>query len=280
MGTSIPWCKETWNPITGCSKITTGCLNCYALCMAYRQKMMGNHNYFNVVDKYMGEICWTGELCFVESALEKPFRWKKPIRIFLGSMSDLLHREVPDEWRDRIFAIMARCPQHTFLATTKRAELMQRYVAAKPYYSPKFILPNLWLGMSVSTQPDLDANIQYLLATRAAVRWISYEPALGPIGFGFELHPPCSHRGCYAHHSHPCEGCGRIAGRRAINWLVIGCESGPNRRPMDIEWAYDAVRQCRDAGVACFVKQLDIGGKVVTNMADFPPDLRVREYPR
>ena len=252
MPTKIEWAKEVWNP-----------------------------------------IAWTGETVFVERALAKPLRWEKPRRIFLCSMSDLWHRSVKREWVYQIMAVVALCQgRHTIIVTTKRAKRMKSFFdhlagSAEPlervarklgysfFYESKPVLQwpltSLHLGISVSTQEDLDKNVDYLLDTPAAVRWLSIEPMLGPIDFRQTVCSDGDHLGPTLFNHGAGEG---------IDWVVIGCGSGPGRRPMNIEWAYDVVRQSREAGVPVFVKQLDIGGKVARDINEFPPELQVREYPK
>jgi protein gp37 len=225
----------------------------------------------------------------IEDRLTAPLSWRKPARIFALSMSDLFHEAVPDEWIDRIFAVMALCPQHEFQVLTKRAERMRDWFAADEarkkgirearndiaktrLWLPEWPLPNVWLGVSVEDQRRRD-RINHLFQTPAAVRWLSLEPLL--------------------EHVEPYLSWG---GKR-IDWVVIGGESGPRARPFNIEWARSIIRQCRDAGVACFVKQLGVQPFVGVkpqnwfgpglslrdrkggDPAEWPDDLRVREYP-
>jgi len=255
--------------------------------MARRLKAMGLPQYQNVVD----ERGWTGEIALVPDALDKPLRWRKPRRVFVGSMTDLFHENTPTEWTDEIFAVMGRSQQHTFQILTKRPDRMVEYLSGGRYqrildiaYRLKFRdegmcqgisdpsdmswWPNVWLGTTTENQKAADRRVPYLLQTRAAVRFISAEPMLGPIELSLYLpflDIPRWER--------------ERLGTPAIDWVIIGCESGPGRRPMELSWALDLVRQCQAAGVACFVKQVDIGGRVSHDPAEWPAALRVREYP-
>ena len=169
-------------------------------------------------------------------------------------MSDLFHESLPDAAIDRVFAVMADCPQHTFQVLTKRPERMLQYVTGKP-------LPNLWLGTSVENQATADVRLPLLLQVPAAVRFVSYEPALGPVGFAF-----------------------------AVDWIIVGGESGPGARPFDIAWARQTIAHCGTTRTACFVKQL--GAKPIEgchplalrdrkggDWSEWPEDLRVRQFP-
>lgn len=224
--TNIEWTDRVWNPIRGCSKVSAGCARCYAEVMAARfAKQWGTPE---IVRPDGG---WSGVLSLVESKLTEPLHWRAPQKVFVNSMSDLFHEKVPDEWIDRVFAVMALSPRHTFQVLTKRPERMRAYVADKihnytdraedvarlaahvgkivwdgrgsdpaNYYNvaggagdvsnrrvwPGWPLPNVWLGTSVEDQATADARIPLLLQTPAAVRFCSYEPALGPVDFGLD----------------------------------------------------------------------------------------------
>ncbi len=203
----IEWTDATWNPITGCSRVSEGCRHCYAERFAHRFSGPGQR-YEGLTVLANGHPQWTGKIQFNEKALLAPLRWQKPRRIFVNSMSDLFHESVTDEQRDRIFAVMALCPQHIFQVLTKRPERMLRYLSTGPHASVNlrepFIgraaleihvqrgagpllkwaglpLPNVWLGVSVENQPAADERIPLLLETPAAARFISAEPLLGPL---------------------------------------------------------------------------------------------------
>jgi protein gp37 len=258
---SIQWTEATWNPIRGCSRVSEGCRNCYAERVAARFSGPGQA-YEGLAEMTPSGPRWTGTVRLVEEHLEDPFRWKRPRRIFVNSMSDLFHESLSDEDIDQVFAVMALCPQHIFQVLTKRAERMYRYLAG-PYFpesrvharliahgppellhdlDPSFPLKNVHLGVSVEDQKTADERIPWLLKTPAAVRWVSYEPALGPVRFG-----PLMTR---------VSDLPNMPRRTNLKWIVVGGESGPGARPFDIQWSRDTIAQCRAAGVPVFVKQL------------------------
>jgi protein gp37 len=292
--TDIAWTEMVWNPTRGCSRVSAGCGDgrgggCYAERMAGRFSGPGG-----AFEGLTRGGRWTGKVRLLPEALEIPLRWRKPRRIFVDSMSDLFHPEVPDEFIHRVCSVIARCPQHTFQLLTKRAKRMHDFFACWMRPPP----PNLWVGVSVEDQAAADERIPLLLATPAEVRFLSIEPMLGPV----EL------RGlggiCIQHPLKPAGVC--MAHVPDISWVICGAESGPGARPCDLEWIRDIVRQCKEAGVACFVKQL--GARPVSRSADdrrhcgdmllpdrfrlmlrdragadpaeWPKDLRVREMPQ
>jgi protein gp37 len=207
---AIEWTNATWNPLTGCDKISPGCANCYAERMSLRLKLMGQPNYRNGF-----------ELALHEHALAIPLRWKKPQRVFVNSMSDLYHRDVPEEFIQRVFAVMRKASWHRFQILTKRADRLAEI-------SPRLDWPaNVWQGVSVESA-DYAWRVDRLRTTGAAVRFLSVEPLLGPI-------PALN-----------------LAG---IHWVIVGGESGPGARPMDVAWVRDLRDQCQRAGVPYFFKQ-------------------------
>jgi protein gp37 len=212
--TSIEWTDRTWNPVVGCSLVSSGCTNCYAMRMAGRIEAMGTApHYAGLTQPSKAGPVWTGAVrAAPEHVLSEPLRWRKPARIFVNSMSDLFHEDLPDWVIDRVFAVMALCPQHTFQVLTKRPERMRDYLSAieaEFHASPDDLnerfgdhcvelsgdpcasawfedhvnwpLPNVWLGVSIEDQTRADERIPILLDTPAAVRWISAEPLLGPL---------------------------------------------------------------------------------------------------
>jgi protein gp37 len=272
---------------------------------------------------------WNSKVRLVEKALDQPLRWTKPRRVFVNSMSDLFHEAVPFETIAAIFGVMAASPQHTFQCLTKRADRMLEFfdwAATGGRLSPgepikllrravmdmlpgagtaawerlmqpvtdcpdAWPLPNVWLGVSCEDQAAADERIPLLLRCPAAIRWVSYEPALGSIDFSQDL-PRC--HGCG---NTPCE-CEDFGD--ALDWIVVGGESQAGARPFDLEWARSTVAQCKAAGVPCFVKQMgskpfgdpSVGFKMLdgghasalddragTDPSEWPEDLRVREYP-
>ncbi|HET6374196.1 MAG TPA: phage Gp37/Gp68 family protein, partial [Candidatus Polarisedimenticolia bacterium] len=251
--TKIQWSEASWNCLVGCSRVSEGCRHCYAERTAYRAGAMGTKQYEGITKKVGGEVRWTGEVRFVESALDLPLRWKKPRRIFVNSMSDLFHEKVEDEWINRIFGVMAKAHWHTFQVLTKRPDRMLRYLtttaaggrhiweAAQAVAYPAWAitaheppsgwpLPNVWLGVSVEDQATADERIPLLLETPAAVRWVSYEPALGLASFFGPDSPTWNRDG-------------------GLDWIVVGGESGPDARPFDLAWARQTIAQCRAGGV-------------------------------
>lgn len=268
---SIEWTDSTWNPIRGCTRISPGCGGpgphggCYAEQIAARFSDPGMP-FHGIAERTSAGGRWTGKLALVEDALTQPLRWRKGRRIFVNSMSDLFHEKVPDTWIDRIFAVMALAPQHTFQVLTKRADRMREYMThlhdepardtAKrlatawptgqlvPPDGVQIPLPNVWLGISAEDQRHFDERWAHLRDTPAAVTFVSMEPLLGPIFF-----------------------------RPARPGLVIvGGESGPRARPMHIAWARSLRDQCLSAGVPFFMKQM-------TKKATIPEDLFIREFP-
>jgi len=252
--TKISWSEFSWNPVVGCSKVSTGCQNCYAEKMAFRLNYMGNDNYFDVLN----DSGWNGKTICIESALEKPLHWKKPRKIFVCSMGDLFHPSVPFEFIDKVFATTILCPQHTFQYLTKRPKRMAEYFATidiRTLTIDHWSFPNIWLGVSAENQECADERIPILLQIPAAVRFVSIEPMLERIDLMQWLK----------------------TGK--LNWIICGAESGPKRRKCKLEWVRDLVGQCRVADVPVFVKQLSINGKVSHNPEEWPEDLRIRQYP-
>lgn len=291
--TSIEWTEKTWNPTTGCDRISHGCDHCYALAMAKRLKGMGSAKY-----QTDGDPRTSGPgfgLAVHADVLGEPLRWRKPATVFVNSMSDLGHARVPREFLARVFATMAATPQHTYQVLTKRPERLARVLAdpsfqvavfaagtsrgwdirdrddhraqlAEAWTARNWPLPNVWLGTSIESD-DYSRRADAIRATPAAVRFISAEPLLGPL-------PSLNLSG--------------------IDWLIAGGESGPGSRPMDLSWVRDLLARCRASGTTPFVKQLGavwaqattFGGQSLAktdkkggDWQHWPADLRVREYP-
>ena len=275
---SIEWTDATWNPVRGCAVVSPGCTNCYAMKQAHRFSGPGRA-YAGLTKLTRGGPVWTGEARTVPELLDAPLRWKKPRRIFVNSMSDLFHEDVPVAFIQRVWAIMGGAPRHTFQILTKRPKKMQRLCSnTLPTY------PNVWLGVSVEDQERADERIPLLVRTPAAVRWISAEPLLGPVDI-----TPWLRRVTASDPRNP------LAHER-LDWVVVGGESGPKARPFDIALARDIVRQCKAAGVPVFVKQLGSNPAPLAVEAgavrerlwlkdrkggdpqEWPAELRVREY--
>ena len=259
---SIEWTDATWNPITGCTVLTPGCTNCYAMKLAGTRLQHHPSREGLTVATKAGPV-WNGRVRFNEGWLEQPLRWRRPRRIFVCAHGDLFHESVPDEWIDQIFAVMSLAQHHTFQVLTKRAERMREYVAARPQaiwdrraleIDPGSLerlralpwpLPNVWLGVSVEDQPRANERIPHLLATPAAVRYLSAEPLLGRVDI-------CEHLGIWWNQS---TGDWERARPSGIHWVIAGGESGRGARPMEAAWARSLRDQCAGAGVPFFFKQ-------------------------
>jgi protein gp37 len=280
----IEWTNTTWNPLVGCRSCSSGCAKCYAEVMSNRLKGMAKKDlqsgknpgrkshYLNVIGEN-GK--WNNQVELVPEALADPLKWKRPRKVFVNSMSDLFYGNdadlrscgargikftpVPFEYVDKVFAVMALCPQHIFQVLTKRPDRMAKYFelpdrhnqielaaesikAGDPSFGGKHLLPaipfkNVHLGTSVENQAAADERIPYLFKCPAAIRFLSAEPLLG--GIGLARHLPHVH------------------GIRADRfWVIVGGESGLGARPCDVDWIRSIVSQCKAAGVACFAKQL------------------------
>jgi protein gp37 len=349
--TSIQWTDKTWSPIRArvkkdapqiailhgwkelaeicekmighvgphCEFVSLGCHHCYS-CTNNHRRLPSNGTGLPF-DKRSRELV---DILVDEKMLIEPLKWRKPVKVFVENQSDLFGEWVPFEFIDKVFAVMALTPRHTYQILTKRPERMREYMAdlsttrcmgrggallelsmppRKGVYVENFKwpLPNVWLGVSVENQPTADERLPILLQTPAAVRFVSYEPALAAVDFtairhGNDLDLPAIEIGL-------------------LHWLIVGGESGNGARPFNLQWARDVVAQCKAAGVACFVKQLgtyvqwdgiqggygDGPGNVWPNknhkehdngcwrvflddpkggwMEEWPADLRVREFP-
>lgn len=263
--TNIEWADAVWNPVTGCSKLSAGCQHCYAEAFAHRQ--MG---------AWKGRA-FTDVRCH-EDRLAQPSHWKKPRRVFVNSMSDLFHPNVPAEFIGRVFNVMGRTPQHNFQVLTKRPDRMRDVLRA--YYATLELDPfaHVWLGVSVENQETADTRIPALLDTPAALRFVSCEPLLGPIDLSNAL---------------PVETIGGVEMEPWLNWIIVGGESGPHARTCRIEWIEALIAQANSASVPLFVKQLGAypvwaganakpehhsHGKNA-DPALWPPSLRERRFP-
>ncbi len=209
-GSPIEWTESTWNPVTGCDKISPGCKHCYAERLAGRLKLMGQANYRNGF-----------ALTLQPQMLELPLRWKRPQAIFVNSMSDLFHADVPLAYIQRVFDVMRRAHWHRFQVLTKRADRLAALDRELDWP------PNVWMGVSVESA-DYVHRIDDLRRTSARVKFLSLEPLLGPL---------------------------RRLNLRGIDWAIVGGESGPGCRPVDLAWVIDIRDQCRKARVPFFFKQ-------------------------
>lgn len=240
--TSIEWTNATWNPLTGCAKISPGCARCYAETMSKRLRLMGQKNYRNGF-----------ELTLHDHMLGVPLRWKTPRKIFVNSMSDLYHKDVPDDFIRRVFDTMQRADWHQYQILTKRAERLEQIAPSLPWG------PHVWQGVSVENA-DYTFRIDHLRRTPARVKFLSVEPLLGPI-------PDLDLTG--------------------IHWVIVGGESGGDCRPMEVEWVAGIRAACERQNVALFVKQtgeklarrLKLKSKKGGDPAEWPAELRVRQFP-
>jgi len=207
---AIEWTDATWNPTTGCTKVSPGCTHCYAERLSYRLKAMGRANYANGF-----------QITTHQSSLELPLKWKRPRHIFVNSMSDLFHEGIPDEFILAVFDTMTRASGHQFQVLTKRSERLRVLDPLLPWS------PNIWMGVSVESA-DYGYRLDHLRQTRAAVKFVSFEPLIGPV-----------------------ENV-RLTG---LNWVIVGGESGPGARPMEKAWVMDVLTKCQSAGTPFFFKQ-------------------------
>lgn len=312
--TKIEWTDSTWNCVTGCTKVSQGCKNCYAE---------------RVFPRAYGKDRKFSDVRIHPERLDQPLRWRKPRKIFVNSMSDLFHESVPDQFIVDVFGMMTLAHWHTFQILTKRPERMRAFLATGDHgiiqqfqaiqdnggIGPKMMfraldiksrdsvplawpLANVWLGVSVEDQKTADERIPLLLQTPAAVRFVSYEPALGPVDFEPWL---IKRLGCEGAQPDPdytecAEACNQL------DWVICGGESSPKARSFNVQWARDVIAQCKDAGVACFIKQLgsyaieegdgsdgpsngQMGHLILRDShggdwSEWPEDLRVREFPQ
>lgn len=225
--TSIEWTDATWNPVAGCTILTAGCTNCYAMRMAARLEAMGVEKYVGLTRKSGGRAKWTGKIKLDYSSLAIPKEWKKPRRVFVNSMSDLFHSDVPVDFVVEVWRVMESTPRHTYQILTKRPDRMAEILTANTFK----VLPNVWLGTSVEDSRVL-YRLDELRTVPAAVRFVSYEPLIGSVAGG---------------------------NLKDVHWAIVGGESGPGARPLDTRWVDEIFDQCTDADAAFFFKQW--GGK-------------------
>lgn len=328
--TKIEWTEKTWNPIVGCSVVSPGCTNCYAMKMAARiERMGGAPQYDGTTKQTRAGAVFTGKVALAEKALTQPLKRKKPTTYFVNSMGDLFHENVKPDWLIKAIAVMALCPQHTFQILTKRSEIMRSAMAAidQSFKGESGIewlkiqraaveitgdpcaagvvedrpwpLPNVWLGVSAEDQTRADERIPDLLATPAAVRFVSAEPLLGPINLELaQCNCPWPADAIRTRHLMSCPADRRPHRKWSLDWVIVGGESGPGARPMHPNWARSIRDQCVAAQVPFFFKQwgeskpgsdlkyddttfcMDHAGRVVQAPAleqDFPPGASSRD---
>lgn len=301
--TGIEWTDATWNPVSGCSKVSQGCKNCYAERVFPRAYGRDEVSRLATEHPQDGDAMtrprrFTDVMLHPER-LDQPLRWRRPRRIFVNSMSDLFHEDVPDEFILRVFDVMRRCAhdggasrEHQFQVLTKRPRRMLEFAKRLRFNSdandtagecalylddaprPPIILRNVWLGVSVEDQATADERIPLLLQTPAAVRWISAEPLLHPIDLARLV----------AGHIRINALTGIITGSTTpanqpkLNWVVTGGESGPHARSSRPDWFRSLRDQCHAAGVPFFLKQITERGRKIP-FESFPSDLQIREHP-
>lgn len=287
--TQIEWTDSTWNPVRGCTKVSSGCDNCYAMSVANRFKQPGMP-YEGLVSQLNGRPQWNGKIRLVPEILDQPLRWVKPRMVFVNSMSDLFHPDVPFEFIDKVFAVMSCTTRHTYQILTKRPKRMLEYfteyltydnvfddpdqispLAVWPQWvayregkrggydncGPIFPYKNVWLGVSVEDQKTANERIPILLKCPAKVRWVNAEPMLGPI----DLSDLIEHVNPATEHHYSCLSLDGIELEddprcgATIGWVVTGGESGPNSRPPHPDWFRSIRDQCDVAGTAFFFKQ-------------------------
>lgn len=296
--TSIEWTDRVWNPTTGCTQVSDGCDRCYAQTVSHR--FAGTKAFPNGF-----------EVTLHPERVEDPLYWRKPARVFVNSMSDLFHAQIPDAFLHQVFNVMERATDHQFQILTKRPGRMKAFItareAAKARYAAQFDdcptpqmrdspaarqaryraahpPANIWLGISLEDQKTADLRIPLLLQTPAALRFVSAEPLLESVDLTEYLAPPCP---CCQGETHPEEACGACddAGcdngfTSPLHWVIAGGESGAGARAMDPLWATDLVLECRQQRVPVFVKQLGSHvGRQHKDIDQFPPALRIRQFP-
>jgi protein gp37 len=225
--TSIEWTDATWNPVAGCTVLTAGCTNCYAMRMAARLDAMGSKKYRGLTRKSGKRAVWTGKIKLDHASLDSPRAWSRPRKVFVNSMSDLFHDDVPVDFIARVWGVMKETPRHTYQILTKRPERMAEVLSQAPFE----VLPNAWLGASVEDGRVLH-RLDDLRRVPAVIRFVSLEPLIGSVSAG------------------------DFAG---IHWAIVGGESGPRSRDMKPHWVDEIEKMCRRSGTAFFFKQW--GGK-------------------
>jgi protein gp37 len=271
--TKIEWADATWNPLIGCTRVSAGCRHCYAINVAHRfTSKPGPFHLTTSTDPDTGKADWSGIVNLNRNVLEQPLRWTRPRRVFVNSLSDVFHDNIPDKTIARIWAVMHEANWHTFQVLTKRHARMRSLLNSEDFYGLvvgevanlramderyadphlRWPLPNVWLGVSVEDQQWADIRIPALLNTPAAIRWVSAEPLLGPVqlaqgyvdyldGWDSDHDEQCRRDGY-------CSGCPvQVDLPATIDWVVAGGESGPSSRPMHPDWARSLRDQCAAA---------------------------------
>jgi protein gp37 len=226
-GTGIEWTEATWNPIAGCTMVSPGCTNCYAMRMAARLQAIGLERYQGTTRHSGSRHVWSGKIVLDRKALQIPLSWKRPRHIFVNSMSDLFHEAVPETFIREVWTAMETAHQHTYQILTKRPDRMLEVLRKAEFRK----LPNVWLGTSVENEAAA-SRIEVLRRVPAVIRFVSFEPLIGSVG---------------------------KPSMKGIHWAIVGGESGPNARPIDTQWVDDILQICQRQDVAFFFKQW--GGK-------------------
>lgn len=290
--TAISWTHRpgtrgrTWNPTNGCKVVSPGCANCYAMRFAGRFSAPGQRYHGLVTLAKNRRAVWTGESRLESHMLALPLKWRSPSTVFVNSMSDLFYEGFSNEQIAAVFGVMAAAPQHTFQVLTKRARRMREWFAwiadqecdqhtechaaalrldadgaihAKSNNASDrpWPLPNVWIGVSTENQETYVERVRELHFVPAAVHFISAEPLIGPI----DMHADSINPGW-------------------LDWVIAGCESGPGARPCEVAWMRSLRDQCAASGVAYFLKQLVVDGRLRKDVSEFPADLQIQEFPQ
>lgn len=250
----IEWTDSTWSPVTGCSKVSQGCKNCYAE---------------RIAERFWKNRKFT-EVRMHPERLDQPLKWRKPRKIFVNSMADLFHESVTDIFISQIFDVIEKCPQHIFQILTKRPARMYGYYIQHPIHAMK----NVWTGISCEDQATADERIPFLLQTPAAIRFISAEPLLGKIDLTKILYqyvsewinadnsPIPKYLDCLRDVNYLNTTTGKVESKK-ISWVIVGSESGPHARPCEEKWIREIKNQCVAADVPFFYKQFTVNGKKI-----------------
>lgn len=227
--TQIEWTDSTWNPVAGCTIMSSGCKNCYAMDMARRLEAMGMEKYVGLTRTSGKRTIWNGTVRLDPEALQIPYKWRKPRKIFVNSMSDLFHDQVPEGFILDVWKVMRETPHHHYQILTKRPDRMADIVTNRI----TDILPNVWLGTSIESD-ETTHRLDHLRRVPAAIRFISFEPLIGSVG---------------------------VIDLKDVHWAIVGGESGKNARPIREEWIDEIHDACVSAGTAFFFKQWGTWGK-------------------
>ena len=266
-GTGISWTDSTWPVVTGCTHISEGCDNCYAAKLT-----SGRLKHLPAYEGLAENGRFNGQVRLLPDRLDWPLRWRKPRKVFVSDMADLLHQDVPGSYIGQVWDVMARTRQHTYQVLTKRQARLRSLLRGWERVADRDPLPNVWCGVSAENQKWADIRIPSLLDTPAAIRFTSLEPLLGPVDLSWVSGIDALQR----------DWVGSAAGGSGaphpfLDWVIVGGESGPRSRRMEIAWLESIVGQCRDAGVPVWVKQ--DSGLRAGQQGRIPDDLFIQEFP-